>query len=462
MADGTSDAAESATVEGPAAAWLAERADELGVSTEEFLTRVVAAYRAAETGDAADVVTEEDLAAVEEDFESALDDVDSEFGDQIQDVRERVIQVKREADAKAAADHDHPGLADRADDALAAVRDLEAEFADLADSVDGVADRVDAGFENFEEVLRYLRDETDDLADKLTTLATAVLSMRESVASLAAADARRERTDRLKRAANRANVREADCGDCGAEVAVGLLTAPECPACGATFEDVEANEGWFGTHELLTGSAPALTSGEHAIDDDEPWLGADTETLEAMASGDDAGDDGPDIVEPSGVEDAVSGSASTDDDAAGRPGRDDADRAGRDDAGRPGRDEADRAGTDAGFESADVDHGNETGSVGDDSRTEERRVEDSSVDADEFVDAGEPADAGSGDASWLADATAEFDDGAFDLDGHEVDVDEEPLDLDDDSFDFVDPPVDGDGDVTDTENRDPDDGETNV
>jgi hypothetical protein len=319
MVDGTSDAVENTTLEGPAAAWLSERADELDVSAEELLERVVAAYRAAEAGDVSDVLTEaefeERLDEVEAEFqaeltdvtggfESELTDLDSEFSEKVQDVRDRVIQVKRETDAKAPADHDHQELADQARDALAAVDELEAEVVDVADATRRLSERVDAGFENFEEVLTYLRDETDDLDRKLTTLATAVLAMRESVASVAAANARRERTDSLKHAANRAGVRVADCEACGSEVSVGLLTAPECPACGATFEDVEVNEGWFGTHQLLTGSAPALTSGESPPDDeDDDWLGADTDTLEAMASGDANSDDGPDIVEPSDVED---------------------------------------------------------------------------------------------------------------------------------------------------------------
>jgi hypothetical protein len=319
MVDGTSDAVENTTLEGPAAAWLAERADELDVSADELLERVVAAYRAAEEGGVPDVVTEaefeERLDEVEAgfqaelsdatgDFESDLADLDDDFSEKLQDVRDRVIQVKRETDAKAPADHDHPELADQATDALAAVDQLEAEVVDVADTMGRLSERVDAGFENFEEVLTYLRDETDDLDRKLTTLATAVLAMRESVTSVAAANARRERTDRLKREANRSGVRVADCEACGSEVSVGLLTAPECPACGATFEDVEVNEGWFGSHKLVTGSAPALTAGESAPDgEDDEWLGADTDTLEEMASGNTGSDDGPDVVEPSDVED---------------------------------------------------------------------------------------------------------------------------------------------------------------
>lgn len=305
MPDGTSDAVESASLEGPAAAWLAERAQELDVSTEKLLERVVAAYRVAEAEAddvTADVVTEQELddrlAAVEADIVELDDDV----AGKIQDVRDRVIQVKREADAKAPTDHDHPELTDDVAAARDAVADVEAEVVDVAETVAALSDRADAGFDNFEDVLGYLRDETDDLDRKLTTLAAAVLGMRESVASLAAADARRRQTDRLKRAANEKHVREAECEACESKLTVSLLTTPECPACGATFEGVEANPGWFGTHRLLAGSAPALEAGAVDADaGDEEWLGTDAETLESMASGDQDDDAGPEVVDSAAV-----------------------------------------------------------------------------------------------------------------------------------------------------------------
>ncbi|MCG1003914.1 MULTISPECIES: hypothetical protein [Halobacterium] len=305
MADGTSDAVET-TLEGPVASWLSERADDLGVSPEEFLERVLAAYR--EADEQTDVATSDDL----DDLRADIEAVDSEFDEKIQDVRERVIQVKRDADAKAPEDHDHPELSSRADEAVDAARDAQAEVAEVSEAARRLRERVDAGFDNFEEVLTYLRDESRDLGRKTTTLATAVVSMRDSVASLAAAEARRERAERLQQQANLAGVREAECEECEETVTVALLTAPECPFCAATFEEVEANPGWFGTHVLVTGSAPALPTDESALDE-ESWLGTDGETLEAMATGSDDGDDGPEVVDPERVE----GDATTDFDGAG-------------------------------------------------------------------------------------------------------------------------------------------------
>jgi|GEM_PF-469419 DNA repair exonuclease SbcCD ATPase subunit len=335
MADGTSDGVEGATLEGPAAAWLAERADELGLDDEEFLKRVVAAYRSVEDDElGADLATSDEYAdrlddlaeRVDEtesrvaDAESRIGNAEADFDEKLQDVRERVVQVKHEADGKADADHDHPGLAEDVAAALDEAERADEMTAALTEDVAALDEQVDAGFENFEEVLSFLRDETDDLSGKVTTLAKAVVSMREAVRTVGAAEARRARTDALKRTANVAGVEEADCEDCGQSVTVALLTAPECPFCGAPFEDVAPGSGWFSSNTLETGATPALTAGRPWLDDENDgregsWLGAETETLEEMAAGESSADgdaererdDAP--VEPAEILDADGESA---------------------------------------------------------------------------------------------------------------------------------------------------------
>jgi chromosome segregation ATPase len=295
MPDGTSDAVDAATLTGPTAAWLEARADELGVTEEELLARLVDAFRTAEDSDA-DVSTAGTLDDIDDrlvEVEGELADVEDEFDEKIADVRERVIQVKREADGKADRDHDHADLAEKTRAAAEAVRQLESDHEALAEDVQTLSERVDAGFENFEEVLSYLRDETDDLNRKVTKAAATVLSMRESVAALAGAEARRERVERLQTAANQAGVRVADCGECEQEVTVSLLTEPSCPFCSAAFEDVESNSGWFGSHTLVTGEPPALKAADSLLDeDDESWLDDDAALAEMVeADGDDADGD---------------------------------------------------------------------------------------------------------------------------------------------------------------------------
>jgi chromosome segregation ATPase len=296
MPDGTSDAVDSVALEGAAAAWLESRAEELDLDEEELLHRIIATYREAASAEDVSVVTEsaleERLDAIEaelSDVESALqadvEAAESEFADKIDDVRERVIQVKRETDEKAPEDHDHPDLAERLETTAEALKSVEEAHGKLEDDVAELGDRVDAGFENFEEVLSYLRDETDSLDRKTATLASAVLAMRESLASVAATEAHRNRVEQLQREANLAGVTDADCGECGQSVTVAQLAAPECPFCGAVFEGVEPKSSWFGSHTLLTGSTPALEGGENWSDeaDGDSWLSGDGETLEDIA-----------------------------------------------------------------------------------------------------------------------------------------------------------------------------------
>jgi chromosome segregation ATPase len=296
MPDGTSDAVDGVALEGAAAAWLESRADELGLEEEQLLNRIIAAHREAEQAtDAEPLVTEStledrldalesELEEMEATLQADVDAAEAEFAEKIEDIRDRVIQVKREADQKAPTDHDHPDLLDRLETTAEATKEVEERQADLEADVEDLSESVDAGFENFEEVLSYLRDETDALNRRTTTLASAVLTMRETVASVAAAAAHRERAEQLHREANLAGVKDAICGDCEQSVTVAQLASPECPFCGAVFEGVEPKSGWFGSHTLLTGSSPAIEGGDDWVEDDGgSWLEGDTDTLEEMA-----------------------------------------------------------------------------------------------------------------------------------------------------------------------------------
>lgn len=227
--------------------WLDRRADAQDLDREEFLRRLLLAQRAAEEG-AADVdpaaATEQEVAALRE-----------ELDEQVADLRERVVQVKRDADRKAAADHDHADLTARVDDVETAASTLRDRVADLDE-------RLDAGFENYEEVLSHLTDAVDDHEERTETLARALLRTR---ADLHEATERREETaavDELAREANRRGVRRADCEDCGGEVDVALLRRPTCPHCGAALEGVDPSPGFFGSDRLRTADRPALVEGE--------------------------------------------------------------------------------------------------------------------------------------------------------------------------------------------------------
>jgi len=176
-----------------------------------------------------------------------IDTVEEDFRGKLDDVRDRVIQVKKEADAKAPADHDHEelrqvaGLAEQLDA-------VESELDDLGGEVD---------------TLRELNAEVDELdgrldevEDRLKTLAWVVSDLRDAHEDGGDLEA----VDRIKRAAARADIDRAKCENCNNGVELSLLTDPECPHCNATVTNVEAASGWFSKPKLLVASQ--LESGE--------------------------------------------------------------------------------------------------------------------------------------------------------------------------------------------------------
>jgi len=239
-------------------AWVAERAAGDDVSRAAVLRRLVAAHRLldeqpdqladADVSDLDDAATRhidtadvgiDDLEARIDDLAGRVGEFEGDLDEKITDVRQRVIQVKREADAKAPADHDHPGI----------------------------EHRIDEGFGNYEEVLEYLteqtealEDEADDRSAKLSTVANAVVDLRRRVAALESRMEERAAVAELREAANRRGISEAACDSCGRSVRIGLLDQPACPHCESPFDGVESR-GWFRSNQLTVGDRPALESG---------------------------------------------------------------------------------------------------------------------------------------------------------------------------------------------------------
>lgn len=235
----STDGGESVTVQLPddLGAWLDDQvADDPDRDRDDVLRDLAAAYREVEVGDADGPVP----GAVHD----RLDAQREEYVDLVEDVRERVVEVAREMDDLAPADHDHPDLRDDR------VEEVAADLADLESTVD-------AGFENYETVLEELTEAVDELSERMDTLAARVVD-----------GGGREALRDLRQAANEAGVRTATCEDCGGSVDVGLLTGPECPHCRSRFVDVDADSGLLGSPTLLVGSPPALAGGEESDTDD--------------------------------------------------------------------------------------------------------------------------------------------------------------------------------------------------
>ena len=277
----------------PLEGWLDAKAEELGVSRTELLTRL-------QNGDAPDDGADaeafaalrrefgEQLSETREEFEAQLAEVEADladaeddFDEKIQDVRERVVQVKRETDGKAPADHGHDDLHRRTETAADRADRLADELDALAETVAALDDRVETGFENYEDVLEYLTDATDDIEAKLATLAEVTVDLRDQTRTLAARHAARAAADELAHLANRRGVDSAKCGHCRETVHVGLLAEPRCPHCASTFNDVEPKQGLFGSARLAVGDPPAL-EGERADWDLDDVVEDDREVGEAL------------------------------------------------------------------------------------------------------------------------------------------------------------------------------------
>jgi DNA repair exonuclease SbcCD ATPase subunit len=267
--------------------WLDARADELGTDRERLLARLVAAQRLALSE------TDERLAG-RSDLESRVSALEEDLDEKIADVRERVVQIKRETDGKAPADHDHPDLADRLDGLAAEVETLRSEYDDLRASHErlrgdhgDLREDLDTGFENYELILDDLDSDTTDLAAKADTLARVALGLRDRIASLEGESAVRSAVADLQHEANRAGVSSAKCEDCGSSVHVGLLGAPTCPHCEATFDGVSPARGFFGSATLTTGERPALTDGRDEAAGPDGTTGSEGRTDEKARTADD-------------------------------------------------------------------------------------------------------------------------------------------------------------------------------
>jgi len=257
--------------------WLDEEAGSRDVDRDQLLAGLVATFRAVADDDrAVDLPRERDTPdEVPEVVEERFEEQQAEFVDLIDDVRRRVVQVKRETDAKAPADHDHEELRDDLEATAERFDRLDEELAALRGTVDAIRDDLDAGFENYEEILEYLADEIDGLDDQLERVARVLLEVRSEVNERAERATRRAEVERLQRAANQYGVRSAVCEECGESVDIGLLTQAACPHCASTFSTVTPKRRFFGSHVLETGSPPALEG-----------RAADTDDVDAADEGD--------------------------------------------------------------------------------------------------------------------------------------------------------------------------------
>ena len=301
MASESSDEGVSLSLPADLSEWVDRKAADLGVDRETVVVQLLASYRAIEeldgevdaegalTSDDAieervrDVIAERipDIAAavgdriddadgaadVEERLTTELDRMESEFTEKVQDVRERVIQVKREADARAPADHDHEAIGDlgtAVSDLEERVDDLDEQLATQTDRLDATGDDVDALAERVDAVEGAV-DRLDDIEERVRTVAWVVSDLRDAQEAQTVGT---EAIDRLKRTAAQLDVDRAVCENCSTAVEIALLSTPTCPHCEVALSDVEPASGIFGKPQLTV--AKQLEAGDGTDRDNVP------------------------------------------------------------------------------------------------------------------------------------------------------------------------------------------------
>ncbi|MGB9953921.1 hypothetical protein [Haloarcula sp. Atlit-120R] len=267
--------------------WLTEQAETLDVSRDAVMEQLLAAYMTTVDSDSemrdhiqpssdeldavvAATVDEKLNGSVEAATESAVnarvpdivdtverqladrfEALEADFQTKIEDVRERVVQVKREADAKAPADHSHEEF-DRIDALTQEIEQIETELAALRSDVTD-------SLETQDERIADIDDRLDDVEDKLTRVAWVVSDLRDDQGGR---DQNQKAVDRLKRAAAQENISAARCSNCDEQVEIGLLTEPQCPHCNTTVSDVRPEGGIIRSKARLVAAAQ-LEPGEN-------------------------------------------------------------------------------------------------------------------------------------------------------------------------------------------------------
>jgi outer membrane murein-binding lipoprotein Lpp len=256
----------SVVVPPPLEEWLSERAAGSGMDREELLLALLSAYRDATTDeDAVESLVEARVVPL---VNHRLDQYDEDVERKLDDVRRRVVQLKKETDTKVP-EEQFASLGAQVDELGATVRDLRDDVESLGREGPAVEDAdleaVRESLQAHAETAVRLDERLDDVETKLTRVAHAVVALREErTPTEGAAEAEATTTQRptpvaareatlvdIKRQAARERIASADCGACGAPVDLSLLPEAACPHCSAPFGGLEGRNGMFSSPRLV-------------------------------------------------------------------------------------------------------------------------------------------------------------------------------------------------------------------
>jgi DNA repair exonuclease SbcCD ATPase subunit len=201
-----------------------------------------------------------DLESRIEATDGRVDTLEAKLENNVEDVRDRVLQLRDAVEERAPSDHSHEefrAIDDRLDSVSETLETLEADTDDVGEEVSALAAEIDSTDDRI--------DTAEDRLDRLARIVVAQKRREEAEASDSA------RLDAIRRTANRNGTDEAVCGGCGESVQLGLLSEPVCPHCDSRFSDIEASDSilqWF--------KKPHLTV-EESIDEADVPIPEDTD-----------------------------------------------------------------------------------------------------------------------------------------------------------------------------------------
>lgn len=174
-------------------------------------------------------------------LDAQLRSLRSEYEEALGDVRERIIQVKKEADGKTPTE-DHQALAEQLESMERSLEELATELRTAGEERE---DRFEEQLGDTREELSALGEEVDAMSERLEKVGWALGTLREE-------SERRDRLERIKEAAANLHVSTAECERCEQPVDVAMLGEPACPHCSTELRDLNASRSLFGLFEDTT------------------------------------------------------------------------------------------------------------------------------------------------------------------------------------------------------------------
>ncbi|QZA87865.1 hypothetical protein K0C01_08650 [Salinarchaeum sp. IM2453] len=241
--------------------WVTEKASQQEMDSDAYLQLLLQTHKQLlEEGNSPTAVSDQQ-------FQQTIQDLRSSQQELINDLRDRITEVKLESEQKAPNHHEHSHHQHELKDITSDIEDGEERVDGHATDMTQVRSNLDDGFNKYEKTLITLLEQTDNSIEKSKVLGESLLELRELLDPAVKKYAQQDLLSDIMKTANRQNITKARCAECGSKVQLSQLTTPQCPYCSSRFVDVESKQhvtGLIRRPTLVTSGRPALVSAETA------------------------------------------------------------------------------------------------------------------------------------------------------------------------------------------------------